>query len=152
MKLNKPFLLTFLLRLVIRLNVYGNSLSGSLPSEIGALTQLHTLDLSENKFSGTLPAEFSSLVSLSMFAVHQTDGKLGGSLPAFDSFPNLRGLFLGSNNFEGQIPESFLEGVEDKSVEITISLASNNLTGTIPESLDEFDKLILDLENNQITE
>jgi Leucine-rich repeat (LRR) protein len=132
--------------------MYGNAFSGPIPSEIGALTALHTLDLSENKFSGTLPAELSRLRNLSMFAVHQTDGKLGGPLPAFDTFPYLKGLFLASNKFEGQIPQSFLKGIIDKSVEMTISLASNNLTGTLPESLNEFDKLILDLENNQITE
>jgi Leucine-rich repeat (LRR) protein len=133
-----------------RLNVYGNSLTGPLPTELGALTDLVTLDLSENKFTGTLPSEIGLLTSLRTLAIHQSEGNLGGALPAFDTFPQLKGLFLESNKFSGTIPENFLMGIIDKSSEITISLASNSLTGSVPESLGNFANLILDLEDNQI--
>jgi len=107
--------------------------------------------LSENDFAGTLPEELSSLSKLTVFAIHQVGGKLGGPLPRFDTFANLKELNLESNSFSGSIPEGFLSGVTDKTTEITISLGFNQLTGTVPKSLDEFERLILNLEANQIS-
>ncbi|KAL3925499.1 MAG: hypothetical protein SGILL_000366 [Bacillariaceae sp.] len=134
------------------LNIYGNALSGKLPSEIGALARLRALDLSENRFTGTLPNEIAKLTNITNFALHQTKGSLGGPLPAFDTLPLLKGLYLQSNGFTGQIAENFIGGINDKTSEIVISLSSNQLTGSIPPSLVKFDNLILDLENNGITE
>jgi hypothetical protein len=124
---------------------------GQLPTELGELTLLHSLDLSENKFTGTLPAQLESLSQLTVFAIHQTEGKIGGSLPAFATFPKLKELNLESNNFEGEMPNDFLAGVEDKTAELSVSLGHNLLSGSIPQSLDDFDRLLLNLEGNQIT-
>lgn len=132
--------------------MYGNSLSGDLPSELGLLTQLRTLDLSENRFEGTIPSTITNWTNLESFAIHQSEGKLGGPLPAFDTFPSLKGLFLQGNGFVGQIPDAFLSGVKDKSTAVAVSLAANSLAGSIPVSLAQFSNLILDLEGNSITE
>ena len=86
---------------------------------------------------------------ISTFAIHQSDGNLGGPLPAFDTFPKLKGLYLQGNMFSGQIPDTFLGGVEDKTNEVIVSLASNRLVGSVPLSLANFTNLILDLEDNQ---
>lgn len=131
--------------------MYGNTLGGSLPTEIGELSLIHSLDLSENAFSGTLPSELKKLTSLSTFALHQTNGQMKGQIPAFDVFPNLRELNLESNNFEGSLPETFLGGISDKSAEISIALGFNHLTGSVPASLDVFDSLLLELEGNRIS-
>lgn len=89
---------------------------------------------------------------LETFALHQAEGDLGGPLPAFDTFPKLKGLFLQDNKFAGQIPDTFLNGVADKTIEIAVSLSANNLTGSVPVSLGKFSNLILDLEGNSIRE
>ncbi|KAG7337090.1 RHS repeat-associated core domain containing protein [Nitzschia inconspicua] len=135
-----------------RLNMYGNFLSGYLPSELGLLSLIRSLDLSENRFRGTIPSTIVNWTALETFALHQSEGDLGGPLPAFDTFPSLKGLFLQENNFEGQIPDNFLGGIADKSIEVAVSLASNNLTGSVPLSLSQFSNLIINLEGNVISE
>jgi hypothetical protein len=122
-----------------------------LPTELGKLTVLHGLDLSENTFRGALPTELRLLTKLSTFAIHQSSGGLGGPLPAFDAFPDLRELSLESNAFEGTIPSNFLAGVADKTALISVFLGFNQLVGDLPESLVDFQRLVLDLKGNFIT-
>lgn len=122
-----------------------------MPTELGKLTVLHALDLSENTFRGALPTELRLLTKLSTFALHQSSEGLGGPLPAFDVFPDLKELSLESNAFEGTIPSNFLEGVADKSAVISVSLGFNQLVGDLPESLVDFQRLVLDLKGNFIT-
>jgi len=40
----------------------GNKLSGSLPDELGNLTNLNRLQVDENQLSGPVPKSFSNLV------------------------------------------------------------------------------------------
>jgi LRR receptor-like serine/threonine-protein kinase ERECTA len=127
-------------------------LTGFLPTELGQLTLLHSLDLSENKFGGTLPTELNALSSLTTFAIHQTKGRITGNLPAFDVFPNLKLLNLASNGFKGSIPDTFLAGIAEKGSDIIVELGMNQLTGTIPKSLNVFDRLDISLEGNLIEE
>jgi len=42
----------------------GNELEDEIPSELGLLTGLTTLDLSDNLLSGLLPTDFGQLASL----------------------------------------------------------------------------------------
>jgi hypothetical protein len=122
-----------------------------LPTELGKLTGLHALDLSENTFHGGLPTELQLLTKLSSFALHQSSGSIVGPLPAFDVFPDLRSLNLESNFFEGTIPSNFLGGIADKSQVISVSLGFNQLVGDLPGSLVDFQRLVLDLKGNLIT-
>ena len=122
-----------------------------MPTELGKLTVLHALDLSENTFRGALPTELRLLTKLSTFALHQSSGSIGGPLPAFDVFPDLRELSLESNAFEGTIPSNFLEGVADKTAVISVFLGFNQLVGDLPGSLVDFQRLVLDLKGNFIT-
>jgi hypothetical protein len=92
------------------------------------------------------------MTHLAIFAIHQTSGGLSGPLPAFDAYPKLKELNLESNSFEGQIPDNFLGGIEDKTGAITVALGFNKLTGSIPTTLDDLNVLNLKLEGNQITE
>ena len=54
---------------VHRLDLSNNGLTGSLPSEIGRLTQLSVLMLSDNGLTGSLPSEIGRLTQLSYLAL-----------------------------------------------------------------------------------
>lgn len=134
-----------------RLDLFDNAFTGSIPSELGRLTNLGLLDLAENAFSGTLPTEMVLMTSLYKLQLHQTNGTLTGKLPAFDSFPNLVELLLDSNMFSGSIPTNFLAGVDDKTQPITIDLSNNAIEGTVPSELADFQNLTIRLQGNKIT-
>ncbi|XP_059066235.1 putative leucine-rich repeat receptor-like serine/threonine-protein kinase At2g24130 [Cryptomeria japonica] len=89
-----------------------NEIGGSIPNEIGNLTNLRDLALSVNRFNGTIPSAL---------------GKL----------PNLERLYLKSNNLQGRIPKSF--GQSKRLGYLTPS--KNMLSGQIPDSLGELPQL-----------
>ncbi|CAA3002190.1 tyrosine-sulfated glycopeptide receptor 1 [Olea europaea subsp. europaea] len=80
-----------------------NSISGTIPIEIGQLKFIVALDLSDNNFSGSIPDTISNLT-------------------------NLEKLDLSSNNLSGQIPAS-LKNLHFLSF---FNVADNNLEGPIP--------------------
>ena len=75
------------------LSLYENfSLNGVLPSELGQLTDLQSLDLVDNDFSGNIPTELTQLTSLTLIGLY--GNLLTGTVPTgFCSppFPDWRG-------------------------------------------------------------
>jgi Leucine-rich repeat (LRR) protein len=133
------------------LYLFNNDIGGQLPSELGLLTALAELDLSENSFTGALPIELDGMTSIERLFIRQTGGGLSGSLPAFNKFPNLLELSLDDNNLTGSISPEFLAGIQNKSQYIYVSLANNQVGGTLPKELDVFDALDILLEGNNIS-
>ncbi|XP_045813915.1 probable LRR receptor-like serine/threonine-protein kinase At3g47570 [Trifolium pratense] len=91
------------------LDLSHNSLSGSLPKEVGMLKNIDWLDVSENHLSGDIPGTIGECISL--------------------EYLNLKG-----NSFRGIIPSSLasLKGLQ------SLDLSRNQLTGAIPKSLQNF--------------
>jgi Leucine-rich repeat (LRR) protein len=89
------------------LDLNGFGLNGSLPSAIGTLTDLVTLDLGSNPgLTGALPGETGDLVNLETFRAVTTG--LEGNLPAsMGNLNKLTFLNIGNNTIEGRIPESW---------------------------------------------
>ncbi len=89
------------------LDLNGFGLNGSLPSAIGTLTDLVTLDLGSNPgLTGALPEETGDLANLETFRAVTTG--LEGGLPAsMGNLIKLSCLNIGNNNMEGRIPESW---------------------------------------------
>lgn len=88
---------------VTHLNFLNNQLTGEIPSEIGNLTALQWLELSQNDLSGPIPSEVGNLTELTFFSVFAN--QLNGSLPAeLGNLTKLDHLQLGANTFQGMLP------------------------------------------------
>ncbi|ESR37397.1 hypothetical protein CICLE_v10029857mg [Citrus x clementina] len=115
--------------------IYGNNnLTGSLPTSIGTLSSLLTLNLRNNRFSGVIPESFqncSSLVSLDM-----GENEFVGNIPTWmgERFSGLSILILRSNKFHGDLP---IQLCRLTSLQI-LDVAYNNLSGTIPRCIGNF--------------
>lgn len=108
----------------------GNNLTGSIPQELGFLSNLTSLSLAANNLSGGIPIELNNLTNL---AYLRLDGNnLTGSIPTWlGNLTNLEGLWLSSNQFSGSIPTQLGNLIKLK----WLGLSHNQLTGNIPTNL-----------------
>ncbi|KAI3805137.1 hypothetical protein L1987_27218 [Smallanthus sonchifolius] len=85
------------------LDLNGLSLEGVLAPEIGNLTHLRCLVLSQNKFSGVIPKELGELMMLEVLDLR--DNNFSGHIPSeLGRMHSLKRLLLCNNNLEGSIP------------------------------------------------
>ena len=162
---------------VTDLYLSSNSLSGSLPAELGDLTNLVTLDISYNArhfFSGrnlwgTIPPELGNLTKLvsldlssnrhvyisPVLPVHHAACVAGLSCGLFGSVPaelanltNLEELVLFGNSLSGSIPSE----LGDLTSLDGLSLSVNELSGSVPAELGDLINLgHLDLSGNELS-
>jgi len=87
-----------------KLNLRGNSLSGSIPSELGNLENLTHLELWANySLGGSIPASLGNLTNLTYLSL--LDNSLIGSIPVeLGNLTNLTSLYLYGNSLSGSIP------------------------------------------------
>ena len=122
-------------------------MSGSLPTELGNLSNLTYLSLGSNSLSGSLPTELGNLSNLTYLSLGSNS--LSGSIPSeLGNLSNLTGLSLGSNNLSGSIPSEL-----GNLVKLTrLALGSNELSGSIPGELGNLVELtILSLDRNELS-
>ena len=145
---------------------------GNLPSELGLLTKLEYMSLSNHQISGTIPSEICELSLLTVLDLERN--KLEGSIMTnIGQLQQLNNLYLGLNLLSGEIRSEFgrlqflvnldLYGNQFSSTipsELgklsylqTISLGYNRITGTIPSSLGNLSNLqgSVDLSGNRLT-
>ena len=72
------------------LNLFNMELSGTIPDEIGNLTELKQLGLKSNNFNGGIPESIGKLTNLTQLSL--SNNLLNGSLP--ESLGNLSKLIL----------------------------------------------------------
>ena len=124
-----------------------NSLSGHIPPALGSLSALVYLNLSGNELTGEIPSELAGLSTLG--ALHLTSNYLTGSIPReLATVPGLVQLALGHNRLNGQIPAELSQLTH---LEL-LALNGNQLSGIIPPELGNLRSLrTLDLASNQLT-
>ncbi len=132
---------------VTGLNLDRNSLSGTIPFELGSLSNLRYLWLGSNSLSGTIPSELGSLSNLQRLSLHHNNS-LSGTIPSeLGSLSNLQELSVNNNRLSGTLPS----GLGSLSNLQSLILSSNNLSGTIPSELGSLSNLSgLFLHNNSL--
>jgi Leucine-rich repeat (LRR) protein len=121
---------------VQQLSLRSNQLSGSLPAELGNLSNLDYLDLGSNQLSGSLPAELGNLTNL--WHVYLADNLLSGSIPSqLGNLSHLQDLWLNFNQLSGSLPAELgnLSSLQNLGVH------ANRLSGSIPAQLGNLSNL-----------
>ena len=118
------------------LNLDRNQLMGEIPSELGQLTSLQKLALAVNQLTGEVPSELGQLTNLS--DLNLLGNQLTGEIPPeLGQLTNLESLYLGPNLLTGEIPPELGQLTSLKK----LSLDSNQLTGEIPPELGQLTNL-----------
>ena len=133
--------------------LYDNQLTGSIPPEIGNLSNLTELYLYENQLTGVIPESICNIYpNLNSFSI--ANNQLCPPLPECLGYADFVPQDI-SNCTEWGCNESEIElWFECYSIENTTSLNLSNsgLSGTIPTDIGDLTNLtILNLNNNQLT-
>ncbi|MBN1995929.1 T9SS type A sorting domain-containing protein [candidate division KSB1 bacterium] len=132
---------------VTALRLSDNNLAGTLPPEMGNLTELVTLDLRSNSLTGPIPPEIGNLGQLIFLFLGGNE--LTGSLPPeLGELTNCELLDVGSNSLTGTIPTEIF----DLTNMFNLTLSNNSLTGPIPPEIGRLTELTdLLMDNNNLS-
>lgn len=133
-------------RRVTELNLYDQSLVGSIAPHIGNLSFLRVIDLTNNSLYGEIPQEIVHLHRLQYLSTR--DNAFEGKIPSnISQCTNLVHIDLGGNNLSGEI----LVELGSLSKLTFLNLYANHLSGQIPQSLGNLSSLdIFYLGNNSL--
>jgi len=132
---------------VISLNLGSNQLNGTIPTELGNLTNLQSLSLGANELNGNIPTELGNLINLQ--SLNLNFNELSGNIPSeLGNLTKLTSLSIFSNQLSGNIPPEL-----GNLTNLTwLSLNTNELSGIIPPELSSLTKLkYFGLLDNQLT-
>ncbi|PIN06476.1 Serine/threonine protein kinase [Handroanthus impetiginosus] len=123
-----------------------NALSGTLPKELGKLTDLRILAVGINNFSGPLPSQLGNCTRLEQLWIDSSG--VSGAIPrTFANLQNLRIVFASDNALTGHIPDF----ISRWSKLTTLRFEGNSLQGPIPSTFSNLTALtdlrICDLSN-----
>ena len=121
---------------VLELTLYNRGLDGTLPAELGKLTNLQILYLNNNDLSGAIPGELGEMFSLTHLFLHRN--RLTGEIPGeLSKLSDLEWLSLYANELSGDIPDELGDLLNLKR----LYLNHNELSGEIPSELGRLTRL-----------
>jgi Leucine-rich repeat (LRR) protein len=107
-----------------------NNLNGPLPSEVGNLSGLISLNLNDNNLSGGIPQSLGTLINLQF--LNMKENPLGGTLPAnLGNSNTLQRIDLRSTGVSGSIPPEWgnIASLDN------LAMSGNKLSGPLPPEL-----------------
>lgn len=117
---------------IVSLKLNANNLSGSLPDEIGLLTNVYeSIDFHYNKISGPIPSNLKLLTNLQ--SIYLKDNQLSSTLPSDLGLMTAMRTFDISRNagITGTLPAEFQNW---KNIEI-LKIQGTSLTGVVPSEV-----------------
>ncbi|XP_057794955.1 probable LRR receptor-like serine/threonine-protein kinase At3g47570 [Salvia miltiorrhiza] len=132
---------------LVRLELSDNELSGNIPLTIKHLNELQGLSLDDNMLGGSIPQAICDLYTLNFLNISQNH--FSGPIPkCLGNISSLRLIFLDSNMFSSSIPSS-LWGLKDLT---DLDLSSNSLSGFLPPEISNLGAAIyINLAMNQLS-
>ena len=123
-----------------------NYLTGSIPAELGQLSQLRRLELSTNQLTGPIPPELGQLRQLQVLNLY--NNQLTGHIsPKIGQLSQLQDLRFNHNELTGHIPAQLGQLRQLQ----TLQFQYNTLAGPMPPELGQLSQLLeLKLEGNLI--
>ena len=113
-------------------NLDSEGLTGSIPPEIGNLTNLIKLRLDFNQLTGPIPPEIGNLTNLEVLSLR--DNQLTGSIPSeIGNLTNLTLLSLSNNQLTGIIPDEICNQGDSSP-----SLFNNQLCPPYPSCIEDY--------------
>ncbi|KAK4492893.1 hypothetical protein RD792_000218 [Penstemon davidsonii] len=122
-----------------------NELNGIIPQTLGKLENLQRLDLSGNKLQGSIPNNFCNLRK--MYLARLSGNRISRQLPTcLGNLLSLRELYLANNSFSSKIPSTLWS---NEHIQI-INFSNNFFDGPLPHEIENLKGLtVLDLSGNQ---
>ncbi|KAH0669002.1 hypothetical protein KY289_023495 [Solanum tuberosum] len=132
---------------LLDLDLSNNNLIGSIPTSTRNLRNLQRLYLHNNKLSGFIGDSLCKLQHLG--AIYFGKNEFSGSLPnCLGNVTSLREIHMGSNKFSSNIPAS-LGNLKDV---LSLDLSSNNMVGSLPLEIGNLKAAtLIDLSMNQFS-
>ncbi|KAL0437943.1 UNVERIFIED_CONTAM: putative LRR receptor-like serine/threonine-protein kinase [Sesamum latifolium] len=133
---------------VTSLDIENNDLEGPIPFSIGKLHKLQEIYLGANRLTHELPFSFGNLTLLNRLYLDQNN--FYGNIPqSLGNCSNLLALDLSRNNLNGSIPPEIMSL---SSISIVFNLSNNFFTGSIPSEVGSLRNLVnLDLSHNRLS-
>lgn len=147
---------------ITSLNLWSNNLHGSIPAEIGVLTNLTLLNLAKNNLTGAIPTEITNIKNVEIIDLH--DNQLTGEIPpaicsnqGVTNYLNVNKLSIKYSCYELYLSHNLLTGAipaELGSVQSLkfLDVSYNTLSGSLPDEIFQVGKLqTLHFHHNSIT-
>lgn len=114
-------------------------LQGSIPEEVGNMTSITRLYLSDNNLTGTIPTTFKNLHNLEVLDLYENkiNGPVAVLLERLPTENRLQELLLFENNLSGNLPNQ-LGHLRNLT---SLDLSNNGLSGKVPTGISELTKL-----------